>query len=171
MRKFAIYAAGAAVALASSLALADTALSDPESLPKVPCTDFKYSADFLRLYPRAPAACLEGRELNGVRWARFDARVFLTGPDFTTVRLLNRAGHTLDTFSFKAPDSAQILMNGHPEPLSGVRRGQRITFWVPEHHLEAHGLLSSTDEAWRVLPPRAEGSSGDKAKDASSTEK
>jgi len=169
MRKFAIYLAGAAVALTSSLALADPALSDPESLPKIPCTDFKFSADFLRLYPRAPAACVEGRELNGVRWARFDARVFLTGPDFTTVRLLNRAGHTVDTFSFRAPDSAQILMDGHPEPLRNVRRGQRITFWVPEHHLEAHGLLSSTDEAWRVLPPRREAASS--GKDASSSEK
>lgn len=162
MRKLISIVAGATVGLASSLALADTALSDPDSLPKISCSDFKYSAAFLKQYPRAPAACIEGREANGVRYAKFNAKVYIRGKHFTTVQLLNVAGNTTSTFSFKAPPSAQILMNGKPEKLSSARVGDTITFWVPENHLEAQGLPSPTEEAWRVIPPPRVASSSDK---------
>jgi hypothetical protein len=146
----------AVLAMPASVALADTsALSDPESLPKVPCTNFRYSAAFLKLYPRAPAACVEGRDLNGVKYAKFNARVFLNGPDFTTVSLLNVAGTPLSTFSFRASPNAQVAVNGTPKPISQLRPNDQITFWVPEGKLEAHSMPSPTDESWRVLPPQS----------------
>lgn len=162
MRNFTIIVASATVGLASSLALADKALSDPDSLPKISCSDFKYSAAFLKQYPRAPAACIEGREANGVKYAKFNAKVYIRGKHFTTVQLLNVAGDTTSTFSFRAPASAEILVNGKPEKLSSVRVGDTITFWVPEHHLEALGMPSPTEEAWRVIPPPRVASSGEK---------
>jgi hypothetical protein len=46
----------AALAVPASVALADSPLSDPDSLPKVGCTAIHYSNAFLKKHPLAPAA-------------------------------------------------------------------------------------------------------------------
>ncbi len=144
----------AALALPASVALADTALSDPDSLPKVSCTEFTYSATFLSRYPKAPAACQEGRVVNGVKYAKFNAKVYLTSPDFITVQLLNVAGDMITTFSFKPAPGAQIVVNGKPEGFADLKAGDAITFWLPEKSLKARALPGPTKQAWRVLPPQ-----------------
>jgi hypothetical protein len=68
---------------------------DPSKLAKVECSELKFSEAFLTRYPHAPAACLEARELNGKRYAKFSAKVYLTGPEITTVNLLNTKGDTV----------------------------------------------------------------------------
>ena len=144
----------AALALPASLALADPALSDPNALPKVSCTEFTYSATFLQRYPRAPAACQEGRVVNGVKYAKFNAKVYLASPQFITVQLLNVAGDMISTFSFKPAPGAQISINGKPEGFSELKPGDPLTFWLPEKSLKARALPGPTKEAWRVLPPQ-----------------
>jgi hypothetical protein len=58
-----------------------------DTLPKVSCDDIHYSQAFLARYPKAPAACLEGRVANGEKWAKFNAQVYIANlPDFVTVR-------------------------------------------------------------------------------------
>ena len=143
----------AALAAPASLALADTPLSDPDSLPKVSCDAFNYSPAFLKRYPKAPAACIEGRVANGIKYAKFNAKVYLNGPDVTTVNLLNVAGDTTSTFSFKAPAGAKVIVNGKPEAVADLKPGETISFWVPEKRLEAHALPSQTDARWSVRPP------------------
>jgi hypothetical protein len=144
----------AALALPASVALADPALSDPDSLPKVSCTEFTYSATFLSRYPKAPAACQEGRVVKGVKYAKFNAKVYLANPDFITVQLLNVAGDMISTFSFKPGPGAQIVVNGKPEGFSDLKPGDAITFWLPEKSLKARALPGPTKQAWRVLPPQ-----------------
>jgi len=146
----------AALTVSASIALADTpSLSDPDSLPKVSCTEFAYSPAFLKKYPKAPAACQEGRVLNGVKYAKFTAKVFLVTPEFTTVQLLNVSGDPTTTFSFKAPASATMLINGKSTKMSDLKTGDQISFWVPEKRLAAQSLPGPTHESWRVLPPQS----------------
>ena len=52
-----------AFALSAPLTAVWAAPPDPDSLPKVSCSGFKYSEEFLAKYPKAPAACVEGRTL------------------------------------------------------------------------------------------------------------
>ena len=144
----------AALALPASVALADPALSDPASLPKVSCTEFTYSATFLSRYPKAPAACQEGRVVKGVKYAKFNAKVYLANPDFITVQLLNVAGDMISTFSFKPAPGAQIVVNGKSEGFGDLKPGDAITFWLPEKSLKARALPGPTKQAWRVLPPQ-----------------
>jgi hypothetical protein len=145
----------AALAAPASLALA--ASPDPDSWPKVSCDGFTYSAALLKRYPKAPAACLEGRQApDGTKYAKFNGKVYLNGPGRTTVQMLNVAGDPLSTFSFKGVAGGKVTVNGKSENISDLKPGEVITFWVPENRLEAHSLPSSTDKSWRVLPPANE---------------
>ena len=110
---------------------------DPSKLPKVECSEVKFSEAFLARYPKAPAACIEARELEGKRYAKFDAKVYLKGPEITTVNLLNTKGDVVDTFSLKPGPDQKIKINGKDTKFSdfaSARRslsGYRKTAWRP----------------------------------------
>ena len=126
---------------------------DPSKLPKVECSALKFSEAFLTRYPKAPAACLEAREHNGKRYAKFDAKVYITGPEITTVTLVNAKGDALDTFSLKPGPERMIKINGKDTKFSDLRVGEKITFWVSEDRMEAAELPGATENAWAVAPP------------------
>jgi len=93
-----------ALALPLSTGIART-IPNPDELPQVACSDMRFSAAFLAKYPKAPAACQDAREYKGERYAKFEAKVYLIDPAFTTVQLLNVAGDMVTTFSLKpGPD-------------------------------------------------------------------
>ena len=126
---------------------------DPDKLPKVECADLKFSEAFLSKYPKAPQACLEGREHNGKRFAKFDAKVYITGPEITTVTLVNSKGEMMDTFSLKPGPDQKIKINGKDTKFSELRVGEKITFWVSEDRMTASELPGSSETSWAVLPP------------------
>ena len=137
------------------LAMADTPLSNPDTLPKVSCNDLHYSSEFLQRYPKAPAACIEARVANGEKYAKFNAKVYLVKlPDFITIEWLDVAGMPTSTFSLKPPPGEQIVVNGKSMPISEVKPGDTITLWIPEKRFEARALPASTSASWWVLPPR-----------------
>ena len=126
---------------------------DPSKLAKVECSALKFSDAFLTRYPKAPDACLEARELNGKRYAKFDAKVYLSGPEITTVNLLNAKGDIVDTFSLKPGEAQKIKINGKDTKFSELRVGEKITFWVSEDRMEAAELPGATENTWAVAPP------------------
>ena len=144
----------AMLAIPVGLALADTPLSNPDSLPKVSCDDIHYSSAFLEKYPKAPAACLEGRLANGEKWAKFNAKVYLVNlPDFVTVEMLDVAGLAVTTFSLKPSPTEKVVVNGQGVPFSQVKRGDVITLWFPETRFEAKAVPAATANSWIVFPP------------------
>ncbi len=54
------------------------AVVDPNDLPQVACSDLKWGAAFVKKYPKAPQACIEGRVYQGKRYAKFDAKVYIS---------------------------------------------------------------------------------------------
>ena len=143
-----------ALALPLSIGAAHAAKPiDPSKLTKVECSELKFSEAFLKRNPKAPAACLEARELNGKRYAKFDAKVYLNGPEITTVNLLNAKGDIVDTFSLKPGPDQKIKINGKDTKFSELNVGEKITFWVSEDRMEASALPGSTENSWAVLPP------------------
>lgn len=145
----------AAVAIPISLAMADEPLSNPEALPKVSCNDIHYSSAFLEKYPKAPAACLEGRLAHGEKWAKFNAKVYLVKlPDFVTVEMLDVAGLAVTTFSLKPSPTEQVVVNGQGVPFSQVKPGDVITLWFPEKRFEAKAVPVATGTSWIVFPPQ-----------------
>ena len=126
---------------------------DPESLPKVNCSDFKFSQAFLAKYPKAPAACLEGRVYKGHKYAKFSAKVFLNSPDRTTVQFLNVSGDPIETISFKPAAGATLTFNGKKVKYSDLKPGDPLTFWMPESRMSVQTLPAPTAQSWTVLPP------------------
>ena len=126
---------------------------DPSKLAKVECSELKFSEAFLERYPHAPAACMEARELDGKRYAKFDAKVYLTGPEITTVNLLNAKGDIVDTFSLKPGPDQKIKINGKETKFSELRPGEKLSFWVSEDRMEAAVLPGATEHTWAVAPP------------------
>ena len=143
-------------ALALPLTIGTALAADPmeKSDVKIACTEVKYSSEFLEKYPHAPAACLEAREHEGKRYAKFVARVFLNSADRTTVELLNVKGDSLSTFSFKPAPDAHVKIDTKEVAFKDLKVGEKITFWVSEDRLTASELPGATAESWAVLPPK-----------------
>ncbi len=150
-KKCALLATALALPLSVSAALAGDAM---EMGTQIACTEVKYSSEFLAKYPQAPAACLEARDNDGKRYAKFNARVFLNSADRTTVELLNVKGDRLSTFSFKPAAEAGVNINGKKVKFTDLKKGETISFWVSEDRMTASEMPGSTEESWAVLPPQ-----------------
>jgi hypothetical protein len=144
---------GSALVLQLSVGVA-LANETMEQGTQIACTEVKYSSEFLAKYPQAPAACLEARDIDGKRYAKFNARVFLNSADRTTVELLNVKGDRLSTFSFKPAPEAGVTINGKKTKFTDLKKGETISFWVSGDRLTASELPGATDDSWAVLPPQ-----------------
>jgi len=148
MRVQSVLVAFALSAPLTGLWAADT--PDPNSLPKVSCSDFKYSQEFLAKYPKAPAACLEGRAYKGVDYAKFNAKVAKVSSSGVTVQLLNTAGTPITPLTIKPADQkAFILVDGKQTHMTDLKEGDSVTFWVPQSRMEVHAVPSQSH--WIVL--------------------
>jgi len=142
-----------ALPLSLSINAAHAAKIDPDKLPQVACSDLKFGAAFLAKYPKAPAACQDARVYNGQRYAKFVAKVYISDPAFMTVEMLDAAGATVTTFSFKPGPNQGVHVNGQLRKFHDMAVGEKLTIWVSEKRMEARELPGSTAKAWAVLPP------------------
>ena len=126
---------------------------DTSKLAKIECSELHFSDEFLKKYPEAPAACVEAREYQGKRYAKFKAKVYLNSADRTTVTLLSKEGKDLTTFSFRPGPNATMRLNGKPTKVTEFRPGETISFWVSEDRMTASAMPASSEESWAVLPP------------------
>ena len=123
---------------------------DPNSLPKVSCSDFKYSSAFLAKYPKAPAGCLEGRTYKGVNYAKFTATVTKVTSSGVTVQLLDVAGSPITPLTIKPADQQSfILVNGKQTRITDLNQGDSVTFWVPQSRMQVDAIPSQSH--WIVL--------------------
>lgn len=151
---YAVAGAAAVALLAGCGATTSSSKSiDPNKLTKVECSDLKFSDEFLKKYPEAPAACVDAREYQGKRYAKFKAKVYLNSADRTTVTLQSKEGKDLTTFSFRPGPNATIRANGKDTKITEYRPGETISFWVSEDRMAASALPASSEESWAVLPP------------------
>jgi hypothetical protein len=126
---------------------------NPDKLPQVPCSDIKFSTAFLAKYPKAPEACLDGRQYKGVTYAKFSAKVYISSPQFMTVQMLDAKGATVTTFSFKPGPNQGVHVNGQLRKFSDMQVGDTLTLWVSQNRLDAMELPGSTAQKWSLLPP------------------
>jgi hypothetical protein len=144
----------AAIVLPLSIGAAQAAKRvDPDKLPQVACSDIKFSTAFLAKYPKAPAACLDGRVYNGKRYAKFVGKVYISDPAFMTVQMLDATGATVTTFSFKPAPNQGVHVNGQLRKFHDMAVGEKLTFWVSEDRTTAEELPGSTASSWAMLPP------------------
>lgn len=141
-----------ALALPLSIGIAH-AVVNPDKLPQVACSDLKFSAAFLAKWPQAPQACQDARVYKGKRYAKFEAKVYISSPEFMTIQILNAAGDTVTTASFKPGPNQHVIVNGQDKAFHDLSVGEKITVWVSEKRLDAQKLPGSTEDKWALLPP------------------
>ncbi|MCU0976783.1 MAG: hypothetical protein MUC71_10815 [Steroidobacteraceae bacterium] len=115
------------------------------------CYQLRYSDEILDRYPMAPAICEEVVVKDGVRYARMDGTVVGRDKDVITVGFKNVFGtKVMDLAVQPAPDST-LTMNGKEIKWAGVKRGDSITFYLPER---AFGFVTSPgiDEPLKPVP-------------------
>ena len=147
----ALVGATIALPLTIGIALADSPMASDK---KIACSEVKYSSEFLKKYPDAPAACIEAVEKNGKRYAKFQARVYLNSKDRTTVELLNTRGDRLSTFSFKPSAEGGVHVGDKQVKFHDLKPGEKISFYVSEDRLTASEMPGDTHDSWSVLPPQ-----------------
>lgn len=126
---------------------------DPNTLPKVACSDLTFNSDFLDKYPKAPAACLEAREYKGQRYAKFNGKVYIVDPSYITVQMFNVSGDLLTAVTFKPSTNASLFVNGKREKFSELKAGDPVTFWISEKRFSFYDAPGGRREA-TGLPPR-----------------
>ena len=141
-----------ACVLSAPLAAVGADTPNPDSMPKVSCSDFKYSEAFLAKYPKAPAACVEGRTYKGINYAKFNGKVTKVSSGSVTVDVLDTAGTPITPLTIQpANQNAFILVNGKQTKITDLSQGDTVTFWVPQSRLEVSPTPSSTPSHWIVL--------------------
>lgn len=126
---------------------------DPDKLPQVPCSSLHFGAAFLAKYPKAPEACQDARVYKGKRYAKFEAKVYISSPQFMTIQMLDSTGATVTTFSFKPGPDQGVHMNGQLRKFHDMAVGEKLTIWVSEKRMAASELPGSTTQSWALLPP------------------
>jgi len=129
------------------------AVVNPDKLPQVSCSDIKFSPAFLKKWPQAPQACQDGRIYKGQKYAKFQAKVYINSPAFTTLNLLDAAGNTVTTFSIKPGPNQHVMVNGQARAFTDLQVGDTITVWVSENRTDAASLPGSTEGRWALYPP------------------
>jgi len=141
-----------ACVLSAPLAAVGADTPNPDSMPKVSCSDFKYSEAFLAKYPKAPAACVEGRTYKGVNYAKFNGKVTKVSSNSVTIDVLNSVGTPITPLTIQPADQkAFILVNGKQTQITDLSQGDAVTFWVPQSRLEVNALPTATSSHWNVL--------------------
>jgi len=129
------------------------AVVDPDKLPQVACTDVKFSAAFLAKWPKAPSACQDARVYKGQTYAKFQAKVYISSPEFMTVNIIDSAGNVVTTASFKPGPNQGVHVNGQLRKFSEMGVGDKFTIWVSQNRTDAQELPGSTANKWALLPP------------------
>lgn len=142
-----------AVAALTCFAMASAHAQAP-SRPGAGCNNFVFNAEFLKAYPRAPAACQEVVMRDGAKVVHFTAEVRKAAADHIQLAFLNAVGRPLDGSSMTLiPRAGQTVeVNGKVIPITDVRRGDKLDFWVPENAVGAYLDRSSKALTTIVLP-------------------
>lgn len=96
------------------------------------CSDIKWSADFLKDYPKAPAACRQVVVKNGMKYAQFDGHVKKVGNDVVEVEIHNVANTAISEIGFQVGVGGTVNLNGKTVKVKDLKNGDLLTFWVPE---------------------------------------
>ncbi len=122
--------------------------------PGAGCSNFTFNADFLKAYPRAPAACQEVVTRDGVKVVRFSAQVSRAAKDQIQLAFLNAVGQPLSgsNITLKPQPGQTVEVNGKMIPFADLRRGDKLDFWVPENTAGAYLDRTSKALTTIVLP-------------------
>ncbi|MGB9331968.1 MAG: hypothetical protein WCB10_14480 [Steroidobacteraceae bacterium] len=120
--------------------------------PTYACTNVRWNEEFLQYFPKAPAACRDVTEKDGVDYARFDGRVSKIGPRFVQVEVADVAHFPIATVEFKIGSGGTAEINDRVVKVRDLKVDDRLTFWFREGQF---GTLSLPRQHVVIFEPEA----------------
>lgn len=118
------------------------------------CDDVQWSEEMQQRYPDIDSACQSVEERNGKKYVRFEGTV--RSASASTLDVNFRGGGRVQ---MEPPEGTKIYMNGKQVPVSDLRRGDQLTFYVPEDRMSVQFYpdeqLANTQESQAVNVPIA----------------
>jgi hypothetical protein len=105
-------------------------------VPNNPCSALHWNAKFLQTFPRAALACQDVQVKDGVKYARFDARVAKVNPDNVEVEVLNVARTVVGTAGWHVSPDQDMEIGGKVAKAKDLKRGDELSIWVAETALK-----------------------------------
>jgi hypothetical protein len=134
-------------AVAAGLGVASMGASAADAAPMAKCSDIVYHKEFLDKYPRAPAVCRSVSVKNGVKSAKFTAKVVGLEKGSVKVQFLNVAGDPvagMEPLTFTPKEGAKLSVNGKLEHYRDLKSGDSLSFYVSENRV---GIVTDPEEA------------------------
>jgi hypothetical protein len=113
------------------------------------CRDVEWSQDILREYPGIGAACQSVEQRGGKTYVKFQGTVKQVIDNGQRLRINFRQG---DTLTLAPPANAVLYMDGRETPVSQLRSGTTLNFYVPEDQLTAQFFADDTATKSVVVP-------------------
>jgi hypothetical protein len=132
----AVLAAFAAIAASAQTSVDRTFKAEGED-----CRDVQWSKEVLREYPGIGAACQSVEHRAGKTYVKFSGTVREVIDNGRQVRIAFKEGETL---TLAPPSNAVLYMDGRETPVSQLRRGMALNFYVPEDQLTAQFFADDT---------------------------
>jgi hypothetical protein len=135
------------------LAAASAARASGDSKhPTYACANVRWNEEFLRYFPKAPAACQDVTEKDGVDYARFNGRVSKIDSRFVQVEVVDVANFPIATVEFKIGSGGTAEINDQVVKVRDLKVDDRLTFWFREAQF---GTLSVPPQQALIFEPEA----------------
>ena len=121
--------------------------------PQESCSGIQWSADFLKSYPKAPAACRDITVKDGVKYARFDGVVVKVGDNYVQVAISDVAGIPISVIAFQIGVGGTVTMGDKTERVRDLKLKDQLTFWVREGQFGISPTLE--DKPMPIIKPSA----------------
>jgi len=113
--------------------MASVAAEPASGQPNNPCSALHWNAKFLETFPRAALACQDVQVKDGVKYAKFEAKVSKVNPDSVEVEILNVAKTAVGTAMWHTSPDQEMDIGGKAAKAKDLKRGDDLTFWVAEN--------------------------------------
>lgn len=137
----------ALAAAATGLGVVSMGASAADAAPMAKCSDIVYHKEFLDKYPKAPAVCRSVSVKNGVKSAKFAAKVVGLDKGSIKVQFLNVVGDPvggMEPLTFTPKEGATLSVNGKHEKYKDLKAGDSLNFYVSENRV---GIVTDPEEA------------------------
>jgi hypothetical protein len=144
-----IVTAAAAVACATAFAQSP---SRAFTATGASCGEVAWSQESLALYPRIASACEEVMQRDGRYYVRFSGEVQRVADRGRLVTINFRDG---DRLTLTPPENMALFINGRRTPVTDLRPGDELRFYVPQDTLAASFFESEAPTAQVQVVPIA----------------
>jgi hypothetical protein len=124
-----------ALLFAAMSATAQTSIDRTFTTTSNDCDDVEWSEEMLSTYPDIGEACQSVEERDGKKFVKFEGIVRQNRDRGTSVDVDFKDGSRVN---LTPPEGTQIYMNGRSTSVASLRRGDQLTFYVPEDRVIAH---------------------------------